>query len=277
MNKLIITLAILFMAQTNGQSQNTKETLVLIETSMGNLKVKLYNQTPKHRDNFIKLVNEKYYNGVLFHRVIKDFMIQTGDPNSKNATKGASLGTGSPGYTVPAEFNTNLIHKKGALAAARTGDNINPKKESSGSQFYIVHGKISSDADLNNIETNYNNGIKYQRMREFLFAPENDALKNEFMKYQQEKNNAKLDSMQKIIGDGVDKKYGNQGYLKYSVEERNAYKTIGGTPFLDMNYTVFGEVVEGMELIDKIATVKTLQGDRPETDIKVISMKIVLN
>lgn len=263
------------MAQTNGVSQKANETLVLIETTMGNMKVKLYNETPRHRDNFIKLVNEKYYDGVLFHRVIKDFMIQTGDPNSKNAAKGVSLGSGGPKYTIPAEFNANLIHKKGALAAARTSDNVNPKKESSGSQFYIVQGKISSDGELNGIETNYNNNLKMQRMREFLMAPENSAIKNEFIKYQQERNNTKLDSLQKIVSASVDEKYKNDGDFKYTDEERKAYKTIGGTPFLDMNYTVFGEVVEGLDLIDKIASVKTASGDRPEEDIKVLSMKIV--
>ncbi len=265
------------MAQAGGEAQKSKETIVLIETTMGNMKVKLYNETPHHRDNFIKLVNEKYYDGVLFHRVIKDFMIQTGDPNSKNAPKGASLGSGGPKYTIPAEFNTKLIHKKGALAAARTGDNVNPKKESSGSQFYIVQGKVANDAELNSIEANYNNNLNMQRMREYLTAPENSALKNEFMKFQQEHNNAKLDSLQKIVSDAVEKKFKNEGYLKYTEEQIKEYKTVGGTPFLDMNYTVFGEVIEGMDLIDKIAAVKTLPGDRPENDIKIITMKIVPN
>jgi cyclophilin family peptidyl-prolyl cis-trans isomerase len=277
MKNIIITLAILFMAQAGGEAQKSKETIVLIETTMGNMKVKLYNETPHHRDNFIKLVNEKYYDGVLFHRVIKDFMIQTGDPNSKNAPKGANLGSGGPKYTIPAEFNTKLIHKKGALAAARTGDNVNPKKESSGSQFYIVQGKVANDAELNSIEANYNNNLKMQRMRDYLTAPENAALKNEFMKFQQEHNNAKLDSLQKIVSDAVEKKFKNEGYLKYTEEQIKEYKTVGGTPFLDMNYTVFGEVIEGMDLIDKIAAVKTLPGDRPENDIKIITMKIVPN
>ena len=275
MRNLVITLAILFMAQLSGEAQQKKETLVLIETSMGNIKVELYNETPHHRDNFIKLVKEGYYNGMLFHRVIKDFMIQTGDPKSRNAPKGVPLGSGGPGYTIPAEFNPNLIHKKGALAAARTGDNVNPKKESSGSQFYIVVGKVATDGELNAIEDNYNKNIKMQRMREYLLDPAHAALKNEFMKYQEEKNMAKLDSLQKSVSAAVEEKYKNVPPFKYTEEQRKIYKTIGGTPFLDMNYTVFGEVVEGLDVVDKIDAVQTGPGDRPVNDVKIIAMKIV--
>lgn len=186
-----------------------------IETKYGKIIIKLYNETPKHRDNFIKLVKQGYFDGTLFHRVINKFMIQGGDPDSKNAKFEQALGSGGPGYTVPAEFVSKYFHKKGALAAARLGDGGNPKKESSGSQFYIVQGKTYSIAELDNMET--------------------------------------------MMG------------KKFTPEQRLAYSTIGGTPHLDGSYTVFGEVIEGMDVIDKIANAKTAPGDRP---IENISMTI---
>ena len=183
-----------------------QQTMVTIETNKGTLKVKLYNETPLHRDNFIKLAREGYFDSLLFHRVIQDFMIQGGDPDSKNA---------APDHTVPAEFNKNLIHTKGALAAAR--DN-NPEKASSGSQFYIVQGKAWTDGQL----------------------------------------------------DEICRRYG----LSYTPQQRNIYRTIGGTPFLDMNYTVFGEVVEGLSVIDRIASVRTNREDRPVEDVRIISVRV---
>lgn len=198
------------------KNNKDKEIMIKIETTKGTMTVKLYNETPLHRDNFVKLAKEGYYNGLLFHRVIKDFMIQGGDPDSKDAAPQKMLGMGGPGYTVPAEFNKNLIHKKGALAAAR--DN-NPQKASSGSQFYIVQGKAYNDSQL--------------------------------------------DMMAAQMG------------LSYTPQQKNIYRTIGGTPFLDMNYTVFGEVVEGLSVIDKIAGVPTGRGDRPNEDVKIISMTVV--
>lgn len=202
-----------------GDKKINNETIVLIKTNMGNLKVKLYNETPKHRDNFIKLVKEGYYNKTLFHRVINGFMIQGGDPDSKTATKGQMLGNGGPDYTIPAEFVSAKFHKKGALAAARTGDEVNPKKESSGSQFYIAQGKVYSDAELNMFE---------QRMGK-----------------------------------------------KFTPAQRAAYKTVGGTPHLDGSYTVFGELIEGFDVLDKIAAVPGDQMNRPTEDVIIISAEIV--
>ena len=204
-------------AQTKKDTQmNTK---VLIKTTMGNIVVKLYDTTETHRDNFIKLVNEHYYDGLLFHRVITDFMIQGGDPNSKNAPAGKMLGNGGPGYTLPAEILPKYFHKRGALAAARTGDQMNPTRRSSGSQFYIVTGRVYTDAELNKLEKNMN--------------------------------------------------------TKFTPEQRKAYTTVGGTPFLDGQYTVFGEVVEGMDVVDKISRVPRDKNDRPKEDVKIISMEIV--
>lgn len=218
MKKITFLLAIclltsgLLQAQSGkktSQQPQQKEQMVLITTAMGNIKLKLYNETPKHRDNFIKLVNDGFYTDLLFHRIIKEFMIQGGDPQSKNATPDAMLGAGDVGYTIPAEMNPALYHKKGALAAAR---NNNPEKASSGCQFYIVQGRKSTDDELN--------------------------------------------AMEARLG------------IKYSEAQRNEYKTNGGTPMLDQNYTVFGEVVEGLDVVDKIAAVKTKSADRPVEDVK---------
>jgi len=270
-----LTIGILFFLSVLFVSAQQKETLVLIKTNMGNIKIKLYNTTPKHRDNFIKLINKKYYDSLLFHRVMKDFMIQAGDPESKHAPKSKQLGSGGPNYTIPAEFHPELIHKKGALAAARSGDEVNPLKASSGSQFYIVVGKVYSDNSLSQIETKLNENRKQNHVREYLNRPENISLKNEIGKYQKEHNIAKLDSIGDKVVKLIDEKYKNEPTIKFSEQQRNIYKTIGGTPFLDMNYTVFGEVVEGLDVVDKIAAVETLPGDRPTNDVIILSARIV--
>lgn len=192
--------------------------LVELETSLGNMTIELYDDTPQHRDNFVKLVENGFYNDLLFHRVINGFMIQGGDPNSKDVKDGVRLGTGGPGYQIPAEITPKRAHVKGALAAARTGDAMNPEKKSSGSQFYIVHGKPVSESSLKQQES-------------------------------------------------------TKGF-KYSEETKKEYLANGGTPFLDQGYTVFGRVVSGMEIIDKIAATKTAPGDRPITDIKM-KMKVI--
>ena len=217
-----------------------KETLVKIETTVGDIEVKLYNETPKHRDNFIKLVKDGVYEGTLFHRVIKDFMIQAGDPDSKNAPKGKMLGTGDVGYTVPAEFvYPKYFHKKGALSAARQGDNVNPKKESSGCQFYIVTGKFFTEMELDKMTEN---GLYDLQEKLFAEAQEMAAKQPEF---------------------------------HFTPEQIEAYTTVGGTPHLDGEYTVFGEVVKGMDIVDKIQQVKTDRSDRPEEDVKITKVTIL--
>ncbi len=206
MNRFILMLS--FCALIFSACNNDPYTYAEIETDFGTMKVKLYNSTPKHRDNFIKLANEGFYDGLIFHRVINGFMIQGGDPVSKDAAPDARLGGGGPGYQIDAEIGA--LHVKGALAAARTP---NPEKKSSGSQYYIVQGKPQSDAQLDGIERQKN--------------------------------------------------------VKYSAEQRELYKTLGGRPDLDNEYTVFGEVVEGIEVVDKIAAVQTAPGDRPIEDVKM--------
>jgi cyclophilin family peptidyl-prolyl cis-trans isomerase len=198
------------------QSQPVMNAKVRVTTSHGDLIIRLYDETPQHRDNFLKLVNEKFYDDLLFHRCIKGFMAQGGDPQSRGAGPNTPLGMGGPGYTVPAEFNASLIHKKGALCAARQGDQVNPERRSSGSQFYIVQGTALTDDQLNQVE----NYISYK----------------------------------------------TPGF-KYTEAQRNVYKTIGGTAQLDMDYTVFGEVIEGLEVIDAILGQPTRPGDRPVEDI----------
>jgi cyclophilin family peptidyl-prolyl cis-trans isomerase len=205
----------------NNENKNNvkeKQTMIVISTKYGDMKAILYNETPQHRDNFIKLVKEGYFDSTLFHRVIDGFMIQGGDPDSKNAKPGQMLGNGGPSYTIPAEFRQELIHKKGALAAARTGDEVNPQRASSGSQFYIAQGKVYTNDELNNLE---------QRMG-----------------------------------------------TSFNSTQRQAYTTVGGVPFLDYQYTVFGQVVEGLDVIDKIASVKKDRHDRPVEDVRM-TIKIV--
>lgn len=196
-----------------------KDTKVLIKTTMGDITVRLYDSTPVHRDNFLKLVSEKYFDSILFHRVIPDFMVQSGDPDSKNAKEGVMLGNGGPDYTLPAELTPMYFHKRGALSAARTGDQGNPCRRSSGSQFYIVTGKVYTDAELNTLESRMN--------------------------------------------------------TKFTPEQRKAYTTVGGTPFLDGQYTVFGEVVDGIDVAVAISKVPRDKNDRPNKDVRILSMEIV--
>lgn len=201
------------------ENKTSTSPIVEIETNMGTLKVQLFENTPGHRDNFIKLVEQGFYDSTLFHRVIANFMIQGGDPDSKAAPAGKMLGMGGPGYTIPAEFVDSNLHIKGALAAARMGDQMNPTKASSGSQFYIVQGQSLDDAMLNQIEN----------MRNF----------------------------------------------KYTEEQRLLYKEKGGTPFLDRDYTVFGMLIEGFDVLDKIAAMPGDRANRPNQDVMIVKAKVV--
>ena len=209
MKKLILAALVLVGMTCTAQQTTEKETIVVIKTSMGTIKAKLYNDTPQHRDNFLKLVNEGWYNGSPFHRVIHEFMIQGGQNKD---------GRLDPGYTVPAEFKDNHFHKKGALCAARQGDQVNPRKASSGSQFYIVQGKVYDDRALDMFESRYG----------------------------------------KV----------------FSARQRQAYKTVGGTPHLDGDYTVFGEVTEGLDIVDKIAAVQTGRMDVPVNPVTITSITV---
>ena len=196
-----------------------KEVRVEMVTTEGRMVFVLFNDTPLHRDNFLKLVKEHTYDSLLFHRVINRFMIQAGDPQSRHARPSQMLGDGTLGYTVPAEFRNEHFHQKGALCAARQGDNVNPKKESSASQFYIVQGQVW--------------------------------------------DNNTLDMMEKRLGKTI------------TAEQRKVYTTVGGTPHLDGDYTVFGQLVEGMDVVDRIAAVRTGAADRPVNDVRILSVKVI--
>ncbi len=255
---------------TNYNSADTSNVTVEVETTLGSFTVLLYGDTPRHRDNFVKLVKEGYYNGTLFHRVINEFMVQAGDPDSKNAAPGQQLGAGGPGYTVDAEFVfPKHFHKRGALAAARQGDQVNPTKASSGSQFYIVTGKKVSDAEMASMEQSMEQSALHSRFNQLAMAH-----MDEVRKMQQEGDNAGLQKLQEqLIAEA--QAYVAEHPVKMTDEMKEAYKTVGGTPFLDNNYTVFGEVIKGMETVDKIEKVETDRSDRPKEDVRIISMKIV--
>ena len=271
---LLIILACSAVACKSGQKKDgnmEKETVLKIETSMGDIKVKLYNETPKHRDNFIKLAKDGTYNGTLFHRVIKDFMVQAGDPESKNAPKGKMLGSGDVGYTVPAEFvYPKYFHKKGALSAARQGDEVNPKKESSGCQFYIVTGKVFNDSTLLNMEQQKNQN----KVTEAFNALAQKHM-TEIYKMRKANDQDGLYALQDTLFIQAEAEAAKQPDFHFTPEQIKAYTTVGGTPHLDGEYTVFGEVVEGMDIVDKIQQVKTDRSDRPEEDVKIINVSVI--
>ncbi len=255
------------MTQQTKRSEVPAGPTLDIATTAGNIKIRLYDDTPQHRDNFLKLAEEGYYDGVLFHRVINDFMVQTGDPDSKEATPGAILGSGGPGYTVPAEIvYPKHYHKYGALAAARTGDQMNPERKSSGSQFYIVTGKKYSPQQLS-------------RMEEV-------SVQNQLQSYFMELQRQNMDTIRqlRLANDSVGLENLRQELIKQTEanvkpvtmteEQVSDYTTIGGTPHLDGQYTVFGEVLEGMETVEKIQKAETDGRDRPVEDIRIISIKV---
>ncbi len=243
---------------------------VKIQTTMGDITVRLYDETPLHRDNFIKLAQEGFYNGTLFHRVIRDFMIQGGDPDSINAPAGKPLGTGGPGYTLPAEIHPQLFHKRGALAAARLGDEVNPQRESSGSQFYIVWGQTYNDGQLKQLERQL--VMQAQQMAFNRMASERRA---EIMQMRRERDQAGLQALQDELAAKAEAEGKTAGRLNEA--QREAYTTVGGTPHLDGQYTVFGEVESGMEVVEAIQQTSTHRGDRPKEDIKVIGIALETN
>ncbi|MBQ8055294.1 MAG: peptidylprolyl isomerase [Paludibacteraceae bacterium] len=238
---------------------------IIIKTSLGDIVVKLYDETPIHRDNFLKLVEEGYFNGTIFHRVIKNFMIQGGDPKSKNPTPNGSYGTGGPDYTLEAEIKPNLFHKRGALAAARTGDEVNPERRSSGSQFYIVWGEVYNEGKLRQLD---------QQLKQMATKQCFDKLvaerRSEIMQLRRDRNQEGLMALQEeLIAKAKELSKEAQGL---SDEQKQVYSTLGGTPFLDGQYTVFGEVLEGLDIVEKIQNSPTRPGDRPKEDIFVNEM-----
>ena len=249
---------------------DNKMTKVKLETSLGDIIVELYNETPQHRDNFIKLVGSGYYDGVLFHRVIKDFMIQTGDGNSKNAGPETTLGDGDPGYTIEAEcVYPKYFHKRGALAAARTGDQVNPERRSSGSQFYIVTGKNYSSDDLNMMAKRLAD-MKKQEIFRRLVSENSEKISQ----LQQAQDSAGLQALQNEFIQQTEAEAAKENF-SFTDEQIDAYTSVGGTPHLDGQYTVFGEVVSGMDVVDKIQNTTTGRMDRPTVDIKIVKATIL--
>ena len=246
-------------------------TRLKIRTTEGAILIRLYDETPKHRDNFLKLAKEAYFKGTLFHRVIRGFMIQGGDPDSKNAPKGKMLGTGGPDYTIPAEFvYPQYFHKRGALSAARTGDEVNPERESSGSQFYIVWGKTYKPAELKQME----HQMAMQQEQE-VFNQLAKEHHEEVMNFRRNRDRAGLQVLQEQLVEETKTLCKQQGKPTFTDEQVEAYTTVGGTPFLDNQYTVFGEVEEGLDVVERIQDCSTDRNDRPNEDIRIESVEIL--
>lgn len=287
MKKVIITVALvlaagfaILLSQTKAENKNdiavmedikpinADDPVVELKTTLGDIYVELFNDTPLHKENFLKLVEDGFYDGVLFHRVIDNFMIQTGDPSSKEAAAGARLGAGDPGYTIEAEIDyPKHYHKYGALAAARTGDNVNPEKRSSGSQFYIVTGNKYSERQIEGMaDKKYNQDLQnYFQNLAFQYRDSIQAM-------QKAGNHEGLEALrQELIKE-------TEAHVKPTPlpdNIKNDYVEKGGTPHLDGGYTVFGEVLKGMDVVEKIQKVETDASDRPKEDIRIISAKVI--
>ena len=274
-NQLIIiaVITVMFAACGAGSKKSNdmeKRTQVKIETTMGDIVVELYNETPKHRDNFIKLAKEGMYDSTLFHRVIRQFMIQAGDPESKTANDTAMLGGGDVGYTIPAEFVPKYFHKKGALAAARMGDDVNPNRESSGCQFYIVTGRKFREAQLLDMAGQKNNA----RVDEIFNELARKHMK-EIYKLRKAGDNEALLELQDSLEAQAYAQYKEEEPFMFTPEQLAAYSTIGGAPHLDGAYTVFGQVVSGIETVEKIEGTKTGKADRPVENVRILKMNVV--
>lgn len=265
-NLLILLLLITFISCSKNEEiatePNTDE-IAIIDTDFGEMYVVLYDETPLHKENFLKLAKEGFYDSTTFHRVMNEFMIQGGDPNSKDDIP-FNDGQGGPGYTIEAEFNPKFIHKKGALAAARLGDQQNPERKSSGSQFYIVHGISVENSMLDQILENINGNNRQAMIREYVQSPENVELLQTLQQYQSAGN---VDSLQAMIERIEPLATQNFVPVEYSEEQRATYTSIGGYPYLDANYTVFGEVIKGLAVVDSIAAQETGAANRPAEDI----------
>lgn len=245
-------------------------TIVKITTTEGDIIVRLYDETPLHRDNFLKLAKEGYYDNVLFHRVIKNFMIQCGDPESRNAIPGAQYGTGGPDYTLDAEIKTDLIHKRGALAAARQGDEVNPERRSSGSQFYIVWGQIYNQGQIAQLAKQMD-----MQVQQTIFNQLVAEHRKEIMQLRKDRNREGLMALQDQLQAQTYAKFESLPNKGLSDLQKEAYTTIGGTPHLDGQYTVFGEVIEGLDVVERIQSTETDSIDRPKKDIKILNTEVI--
>jgi len=274
MRPIFLFFCLLFFGSFSFKKKHT-ETMVLIHTNIGDIKVKLYDETPLHRDNFIKLVRKGFYDDILFHRVIKNFMIQTGDPESKNADRTKMLGVGGPGYTIPAEISMKHVHKKGALAAARLGSEMNPSKASSGSQFYIVVGQALTEEILNQNEHQILEAKRGELINSYLAKPENKNMMPTLDSCRNKGDKEGFDKIVQKITTDLDSDFKKLDSIRYTAKQRAEYIEKGGAPHLDNDYTIFGEVIEGLDIVDKISLVTTDSNDRPLEDIKILSITIL--
>jgi len=260
----------LFVGINTSKCQTYGKETILISTPYGNMKVKLFKETPLHRNNFIKLVKRGFYDSLLFHRVINHFMIQGGDPDSRSANDTALLGNGDVDYWIPAEFNKKIYHKKGMLAAAREDDEVDPAKESSGAQFYIVMGKTYDSAALRKAELRVNKNIIQKINYNVAFSGKSPELKKYYMRLDAEGKTDSLKIVRRQLIDPISiAAYEKTPHFTYTAAQKKTYATLGGAPHLDMNYTIFGEVIEGLDVIDKIAAVKTDKNDRPKENVRM--------
>lgn len=264
----LLVFTLLFCSSCSSR-KHTEQTVVL-ETNYGNITVKLFPETKKHSQNFLKLVNSGFYNGLLFHRVIAGFMIQGGDPTSKNAASGVVLGSGGTGYRIPSEILfPKYYHKKGALAAARESDQVNPLRASSGCQFYIVQGKTFTDLELDSIEQ-----VKTLKFRDKILNIILKAKEREIIEFHKYHENIKLKLLQDSILAEVKAQMKTHPAFHFTAQQRNDYKTIGGAPHLDDEYTLFGQVINGMDIVDKISNATTDENDRPLQNIRILKAYI---
>jgi peptidylprolyl isomerase len=271
MIKYFITIAFLVCISANVSiAQTYRKETILISTPYGDMKLKLFKETPLHSNNFLKLVKQGFYDSLLFHRVINNFMIQGGDRDSKYANDTATLGYGDVGYWIPAEFNKKIYHKKGMLAAAREDDEVTPAKESSGSQFYIVMGKKQDSVSLRRAEIRVNKNLVQKINYNVAYSGKSQALKDYYIRLDKEGKTDSLKIVRQRLVDPISiAEYERTPHFTFTPEQRKTYATSGGTPHLDNNYTIFGEVVEGLDVIDKIAAVKTDKNDRPKENVRM--------
>ncbi len=274
MNRIIAFLSIVLIGGMviTGCEDKSMDYLITLKTEQGDIKMVLYDQTPKHKKNFIELAEKGFYDSLLFHRVINGFMVQTGDPDSRYAEPGEKVGQGGPGYNIPAEFVPGLIHERGAIAAARQPDQLNPEKESHGSQFYIVQGKVFSEEELRKTRIDYNKLYEY-----FGHLTERSKFRHVKDKVEELRAENQMEKLQDYIvsmKDTLETEYDVELDLPLTRQQLETYTSVGGAPHLDAGYTVFGKVVDGMDVVEKIATVRTDEQDRPVEDVRVITVKV---
>lgn len=262
----IIAVTTIIIVFTACNKYNSDYQYFEIRTDLGKIVVRLYNSTPMHRDNFSNLVDEKFYDSLIFHRVIKDFVIQGGDPNTKGKLADSLIGLNDSGYLVDAELSDTIYHKRGALGMAREGDDTNPYKKSSGSQFYIVVGKVFSDSELNNLEKKIQNNERTKLL--------NEIKRLKISEVSLKSNKIDTNQLNLLVNYSLDSIINQRGKFEFSENQRKIYTTIGGIPHLDRNYTVFGEVIEGMDIVEKISLVETNISDVPIYPIRMFIKKV---